>query len=77
MPRYWELCVFHYWNAFIFTDGQNLDFIVILSKLKKPAEAEYSTSSMRLKNNNPGQRAHFLWHFSEGVPTGDAKTDIQ
>lgn len=32
---------------------------------------------MRLKNNNPGQRAHFLWHFSEGVPTGDAKIDIQ
>lgn len=78
VPRYWELCVFHYWNAFTFTDGQNLDLIVFLSKLKKKhAEAEYSTSTMRLKSNNPGQRAHFGWHFSEGISTGAAKSDLQ
>lgn len=77
MPRYWELCVFHYLNAFTFTDGQISNFMVILSKLKKPAEAECSTSSTRLKNNNLGQRAHFRWHFTEGILIEAAKSDIQ
>lgn len=34
VPRYWELRVFHYWNPFTLSDVQNLDFIVILFKLK-------------------------------------------
>jgi len=34
VPRYCELCVFHYWNAFTVTDVQNLDFIDILSEFK-------------------------------------------
>lgn len=47
-PRYWELRFFHYWNAFTLTETQNSDFIVILSKLKNPAEAEYLISTIRL-----------------------------
>lgn len=53
VPRYWGLCIFHYWKAFTLTDVQNLDFSVILSKLKKTAEAEYPISIIRPKNNNP------------------------
>lgn len=50
----------------------------MLSKLKKKtAEAEYSTTSMRLKNNNLGQHAHFGWHFTEGILLGAAKSDLQ